>query len=317
MLEKLTGKRILITGANGFVGNHLLHHLTNAGIFITAIDRQLPQKLKREGNVHWISIDATKVEEIETVIRTSKPNIVINLAAILGGDRSIEFTQQAVNINFIGLHNLLASLGKNDFGLERIVTIGTGEEYGNSEVLPITEDQSTNPVSPYSASKAIATQFARLYNRLFGLPVVILRPFIVYGPGQSPTMMIPELITSLLKGMDFKMTEGKQTRDFIFVNDVVDGIIAAAVKKGIDGEVFNICSSEERSIREVAELILDIMASKNRLLFGAKAYRENEVWRLFGSYEKARRLLNWSPKTNIKDGLRKTINWYRDNIGYN
>ncbi|MBI1805219.1 MAG: GDP-mannose 4,6-dehydratase [Ignavibacteriae bacterium] len=312
MIEALIGKRILITGATGFIGSHLLRRFVEAGIAVTAVRYRPDLNRQWEGNIHWSIADLTDAEAVETIIKANKPDIVFHLAAKLGGDRSFEFAQQAVVVNFLGTHNLLSSLGRNLGGRGRIVMLGTSEEYGNSKVLPITEDQPSNPVSPYSASKTAATQFALLYHRLFDLPVVVLRPFIVYGPGQPPAMMIPELIQSVLEGKDFSMTEGKQTRDFVYVEDVVDCILAAATAKDVDGEVFNVSSGEERAIRTVAELIVRLMEGKSRLLVGARPYRQNEAWRLYGSNEKAQRLLGWLPKTTLEEGLRQTINWCRE-----
>jgi UDP-glucose 4-epimerase len=155
--------------------------------------------------------------------------------------------------------------------------------------------------------KAAVTQCALLYHRLFALPVVVLRPFIVYGPGQRDGMMLPALLKTLAQGQEFALTPGEQTRDFVYVDDVVDALIAAAVRNGAAGEVFNVCSGEERRIRDVAELAVRIAgASPSRLKIGALPYRENEVWRLVGSNRKARALLGWSPRVQLEDGLQRT-----------
>lgn len=304
--KSFAGKRLLITGGNGFVGRHLLNHLHDSGSSITAtrFGEVLPALLD---GVEWRELDITDRNAVEKIVKEIQPQIVFHLGALLGAERTYEFSERALLTNTIGTNNLLSALGKSCSQLERVVLIGTSEEYGNGINVPFTEDLPMNPVSPYSASKAAATQFALLYHKLFQLPVVIIRPFILYGPFQSSKMMIPELINYGLDGRDFKMTKGEQTRDFLFVDDFIESILLAATVKEAIGEIFNICSGTEKSIREITELIHRLMNHSMKLQIGLLPYRINEVWRLFGNNEKAKRILGWQPTTSIEEGLRKTI----------
>jgi UDP-glucose 4-epimerase len=310
ILNTLKNKKVLITGGNGFLGSHLIRSLKGI-VSLTATNYGEPP-VRPEPGINWKELDITDANAVQKIIKEEQPQLVFHLGALLGAERSYEFSEKALVTNMLGTHNLLHALGIHSKYLEKIVLIGTSEEYGNSKDIPFTEDQPAHPVSPYSLSKAAATQLAILYHELFQLPVIILRPFIVYGPGQSPKMIIPELIKYGIEEKDFPMTKGEQTRDFLYVEDFIESLLSAAVSPDVIGEIINICSGTEISIFTVAELIHHLMKPKMKLLVGACPYRENEIWRLYGNNKKAKHLLGWQPKTSLKEGLLKTISWYRN-----
>jgi nucleoside-diphosphate-sugar epimerase len=306
----IKGKRILITGSTGFIGSHLLRSLKGTAS-LTAAFYGDPPVITNKG-VNWKELDITDSTAVKKLIVKEQPQIVFHLGALLGAERSYEFTEKALVTNTLGTHNLLSVLGTHCKYLEKVVLLGTSEEYGNSKDIPFTEDHPVHPVSPYSVSKAAATQLAILYHELFQLPLVILRPFILYGPGQSPKMMIPELIKYGIENKDFPMTKGEQTRDFLYIDDFIKSLLSAALSSDAVGEIINICSGTEKSIIDVAELVHRLMKAKMKLLVGACPYRDNEVWRLFGNNEKAKLLLGWQPEISLEEGLSKTIFWYRN-----
>jgi UDP-glucose 4-epimerase len=305
----LSGKRVLVTGGSGFIGRHLIRALEREGARVYATCRA-PDSVTADSPAEWLSLDLAQRASILKTVQASQPDVVFHLAARLGADRSIAFSELALRENVIGTHLLLAALSELKT-VERVVVLGSGEEYGRNETLPITEEQPLRPVSPYSLSKAASSQLALTYAALYDLPVTVIRPFIVFGPGQSPSMMVPGLIETLTSRGEFAMTKGEQTRDFLYVEDLVDGLLAAASSDGAIGEAFNLCSGQEHSIRHVAEMIRNLIG-EGTILPGALPYRENEVWRLVGSNEKARRLLQWTPRTTLEEGLGKTIEWYRN-----
>jgi nucleoside-diphosphate-sugar epimerase len=305
----LSGKRVLVTGGSGFIGRHLIRALEREGARVYATCRT-PDSVPSDSPAEWLSLDLAERDSILAAVQASQPDVVFHLAARLGADRSLAFSELALRENVIGTHLLLAAFLEMKTAVERIVVLGSGEEYGRSETLLITEEQPLRPVSPYSLSKAASSQLALTYAALYDLPVTVIRPFIVFGPGQSPAMMVPSLIETLASGGEFAMTKGEQTRDFLYVEDLVDGILAAASSEGAIGEAFNLCSGQEHSIRQVAETARNLIG-EGTLRPGALPYRENEVWRLVGSNEKARRLLQWIPRTTLEEGLGKTIEWYR------
>ena len=317
--------RVLVTGGAGFLGRHVLAMLNDAGVrpvatrlphetpptHVFAASGDVPDDTSTPLAADWRAIDLSDPEAMQSLLRDTEPQYILHLAARMSGERSYAYAREAFRVNLAVTHDLLCAAGTWCPGLERLVLLGSAEEYGNATLQPITETASTAPISPYSASKAAATQYALLYHRLFDLPVTVLRPFIIYGPEQSTAMMLPQLIATALRGEDFPMTPGEQTRDFVYVGDVANAVLRAAVVPAAVGEVFNICSGVEHSILSMAERILSMMESDSRLLVGAIPYRENEAMRLVGNPEKARRRLGWMPRIELAEGLRRTIASFR------
>ncbi|HUE76620.1 MAG TPA: NAD-dependent epimerase/dehydratase family protein [Longimicrobiales bacterium] len=309
-LEALRGRRVLVTGGAGFIGSHLVRGLEEAGVSWTGVLHDTPAPEQGTRVERWVRADLADADALESLVSSVQPDIVFHLAGVRGAERTLEFAERAIRGNFLISHQLLAALGRSARP-RRIVLVGSSEEYGRQETLPYTEDLPARPVSPYSASKATVTQFALLYHQLFAMPVVLLRPFVIYGPGQGGGMLIPSLMEALVRGEPFPMTAGEQTRDFVYVDDVVDAMVAASIADGAVGEIFNVCSGEERRIRDVAEEAVRVAgAPVGALEIGALPYRQNEVWRLVGSNAKARRVLGWSPRVRLEDGLRRTWDAY-------
>lgn len=306
-LERLRGRRILVTGGTGFIGGHLVRRLDQAGVAYTGVCHRAPPP---GADGRWRAVDLADAAAVRELVDGTRPEVVFHLAGVRGAERSLAFAERVLQGNLLASHHLLVALGRAE-GVQRLLLMGSSEEYGRQASLPCTEDMVEAPVSPYSASKAAVTRFALLYHRLFSVPVVVLRPFVVYGPGQGPGMMIPALMEALSRGVPFEMTEGGQTRDFVYVEDVVEALIAAAVVDGAVGQVLNVCSGQELRIRAVAEEAARVAgAASGALRFGALPYRDNEIWRLVGSNEKARSILGWSPRMRLEAGLRRTWEAY-------
>lgn len=309
-LPALDDRRVLLTGATGFLGRHVLRALRAAGAAVCAT--HLPSEHPQfESGVSGISLDITDHDALRALFEELQPDTIVHCAAHMGSERSYAFAETAMRVNFLATHSMLLAAGDGIAGLRRIVLIGSAEEYGDATEIPLHEDMPARPVSPYSASKAAVTQSAILYHTLFGLPVTVLRPFIIYGPEQAPWMMLPQLIRHAHDGRDFPMTPGEQTRDFVYVEDVARAILLAIAVEEASGQIFNICSGEERSIRSVAEETVRLMGNPVRLDIGALPYRSNEAMRLVGSNDKARRILGWTSRIPFDEGLVRTIDWYR------
>ena len=236
------------------------------------------------------------------------PQVVYHLASAVDVRRDLDLVDEQVrSTQMAAIHVARACL---ESGVERLVHAGTCEEYGDGPA-PFRESQSPSPVSPYSAAKVAATAFVRMLAASFGLPAVIVRPFLTYGPGQGENQMIPALIRAGLEGRDFPMTGGEQTREFNYIDDIVRGFMQAGDTPGIDGEVFNLGCGEPRPIRDVAALVLELMGNPVRALFGALPYRPGETWQFYCSNDKARARLGYRPAVALEDGLRRTIAAYR------
>jgi nucleoside-diphosphate-sugar epimerase len=243
-----------------------------------------------------------------------RPHVVFHLAGVTaarssrpGDDASIVARTYEVNVS--ATLTLLSAIGELGQSVRRVVRAGGLEEYGSGP-LPYREDQREAPVTHYSASQVAATHMAQMLWRQTGLPVVTLRPALLYGPQQSPTFFIPALILASLAGRAFEMTAGEQTRDLLYVEDAADAFIDAATAPGIEGDIVNIGSGREYRIRDVAELIVRL-AGSGRLRIGAVRGLAVGLDRLVCDPAHARAALGWQPRTSLEDGLRQTIASFR------
>ena len=222
--------------------------------------------------------------------------------------KSWERVDECIQTNIHGSVNLLQALARSNY--ERFVYTSTSEVYGDVAV-PFREDAVVDPLSPYSVSKYAGERFCRMLHRGRGWPIVVVRPFNAYGPAQSPDRVIPEIIVKALRGERLAMTEGRQTREFNYVEDLADGFVRAATVPGIEGEVFNIGGGEEISMRDLATTILALMGDPIVAEFGALPERPTEIWSMRADVTRATKVLGLPPARPLRDGLEQTIAWYR------
>lgn len=311
-MESLRSKVVLVTGASGFIGSHLTRRLLEEGAEVHVLLRKDTNLFRIQDIVNKLKVwygDLSDYSAICPCIRNSRPQIVFHLAALRNVKREPELIEAMIDINIKGTLNLLRAAIKEKMTLECFVNTGSSEEYGNGPV-PFDEDQREMPVSPYSASKVAATYFCQMIHKSMGLPIITLRPFLIYGPNQDTDMFIPSLIRHCIEARDFPMTDGNQTRDFNYIDDVVEAYLLAAGRPEAAGEVINIGNGIEYRVRDVAEKIVDIMGNPIKLLIGALSKRPGEAVHFFCNNEKARKLLEWTPKISLNDGLERTISWY-------
>jgi len=312
----LQGISVLVTGATGFIGSHLAERLVAEGAEVTlAVEPGANQ-----ANV-TIILDKVRVHEVDLrdgqmvqwLVRECQPSKVYHLAAVGVTQPSID-SRLAVQVNVLGTLNLLDALRETD--CDCLVNTGTCYEYGHNDP-PMCEDQMLDPINAYAASKSAAWLFCNMYHRTHGCPIVTVRPFTAYGPRQSKRVLIPQTIISALRvaeglAKDFAMTGGEQTRDFTYVDDVVEGYIRASLLEKAIGQTINLGTGEERPIKDVVLKVLELMGNPVKPLIGALPYRPREIWRLYADNNKARDLLGWQPQVGLEDGLTKTIAWYTE-----
>jgi UDP-glucose 4-epimerase len=297
----------MVTGATGFMGRHLIDKLHESGAEVLAVGRRDRPDLPND--VTYEQVDLATPGAATALVGRAKPDRVYHLASSVDTRRDLELLDDQIqNTQMAAIYIARACL---DAKVDRLVHVGTCEEYGDGPA-PFEEAQATSPVSPYSAAKAAATAFVQALCTSFGLRAVIVRPFLTYGPGQPPTLLIPALIQSALRGEDFPMTPAEQTREFNYVGDMVEGILRAGEVAGIEGEIFNLGCGEPHRICDVATLVLELMGNPIKVDFGALPYRAGETWEFYCSNQKARERLGWTPGTSLEDGLRKTIHWYQE-----
>lgn len=310
-MSPLKNKRILITGGSGFIPSHLTRRLVNMGADVGILTKYNSPM----DNIRIIDV-WDKITVIEADIRNQdslkqikefKPQIIFHMAAYNHvGDSFIHVTE-ALDCNVKGTANVLEAY--DDY--ERFIYISTSESYGYQKEVPFAEEMCPKPVSPYSVGKYAGELYARMKMENMNRPIVILRPFNAFGPYQSPRAVIAEIIIDCLKGKVIRSTKGKQTREFNYIANLVEGFVAAAESKQAVGHIINLGSGVETSIKELIQMIHAQTKSKSELKIGALNYRPTEIWRMFASNNRAKELLGWEPQIDFKEGLKRTIEWYK------
>jgi NAD dependent epimerase/dehydratase len=320
----LKGKKILVTGADGFIGSHLTEYLVAQGYDVRAFI--LYNSFNSWGWLDSLSADvrnnldvfAGDIRDPHGVRMAMKGcDVVLHLAALIAIPYSYHSPDTYVDVNIKGTLNILQAA--RDLGTERVVHTSTSEVYGTARYVPIDEKHELQGQSPYSASKIGADQMALSFYRSFGTPVTILRPFNTYGPRQSARAVIPTVISQIAAGQrEIHLGNVSPTRDFTFVGDTVRGFEAVAGCDGALGDVVNIGSSFEISIADTAQAIAKAMGKEIVIIEDGQRIRpeKSEVERLFANTQKAKTLLGWKPEYAGTDGfvrgLAKTAEWFTD-----
>lgn len=304
---------MLVSGGTGFVGSHLVRRLHGEGAEVHLLVRPTTAPWRLDDIRSEVTLwrgDVVSLNDVRACVSATRPEVVFNLAGMRRLDRDIGMIDRSVDVNLCGTLNLAKAVQAENVALRCFLQIGSFEEYGSGPV-PFDEEQRERPVSPYSASKVAATQFCQMLHRTLRFPAIVLRSCHLYGPAQDPDMLIPLIIAHCLYDVNFQMRSGDQTRDIGYVGDMVEAFVRAAGCPDAVGEVINVGSGREYRIRDVAEAIVKATGSRAHVEVGAVPVRPAEVQRTFGRIDKARRLLGWSPKVDLDDGLRTTIAWYR------
>ena len=326
----LIDKKILITGADGFIGSHLTEELVRQGFDVRAfilynsqnswgwLDHSAPEI---RNNIEIFAGDIRDPHGVRTAMKGC--NLVLHLAALIGIPYSYHSPDTYVDTNIKGTLNIVQAA--RDLGVERVVHTSTSEVYGTAQYVPIDEDHPLCGQSPYSASKIGADQIALSFYRSFNTPVSVLRPFNTFGPRQSARAVIPTIITQIASGAkQIKLGSLNPTRDFTYVTDTIEAFKAVACCDNAVGQVINVGSNFEISIGETAQLITEIMGANIEMLGDPQRFRpeRSEVERLFASNEKLCSMTDWTLKFNGLDGFRmglyETIDWFTkpENMAY-
>jgi UDP-glucose 4-epimerase len=299
------GQSVLVTGASGFIGGHLVERLLAAGARVHSIDL-VP------GGVDGVTehlCDLKDAAATAAAVTAADPHVVFHLAAFKQRTAAPEAFAGAVLDNITGTLDLVVPLcGRPE--LRALVAVGTVEEYAGDDP-PYTESMREAPVSAYSFSKTAMVQLLQTFHRVHGLPVVVVRPTVAYGPGQSADMFLPSLITALLRGERVPMTSGEQMRDFVFVGDVVEALLAAAVTPEARGRVFNIGSGESVTLHHAALRVESLAGREGLLGLGEMPYRAGESMDYRVDTSAARDVLGWTAAVGLDEGLRLTVDSYR------
>lgn len=311
-----SGKRVLVTGAGGFIGSHLVERFVQLGARTRALVHY-----RAQGTWGWldhlpcrkeIEVCAGDLVDRDSVFRAVKDQeLVVHLGALIAIPYSYEAPLSYVRTNVEGTLNVLQAA--REWGVERLIHTSTSEVYGTAKRVPIAEDHPLQGQSPYAASKIAADKMVEAFHLSFGIPVVTIRPFNTYGPRQSARAVIPTIITQCLAGRKVRLGNVGTTRDMNFVSNTVEGFIRAAVATSALGRTVNLGSGREITIRDLALLIgtllgetVEIMTEEQRL-----RPKASEVERLLADSTLAQQLLDWTPAVSLEEGLRATIEWIR------
>ncbi len=309
-------KRVLVTGADGFIGSHLVESLVNNDYEVKALSQYNSfnnwgwlEDINCKNKVEVISGDVRDFHNCKDI--TKDVDLIFHLAALIAIPFSYYAPNSYVDTNIKGTLNICQAARENN--VERLIHTSTSEVYGTAKYIPIDENHPTQPQSPYSASKISADAIAMSFFNSFDTQITIARPFNAYGPRQSARAVIPTIISQALKGVKkINLGDISPTRDFNFVKDVCKGFIAIAESDNTIGKTINIGSNSEISIGEIFNMIKKIMNSDIEIVKDKKRVRpiKSEVFRLVCDNSLIKKLTNYQPETSIEDGLKKTINWF-------
>lgn len=294
----MTGSTVLVTGANGFLGRHLLDRLAGAeGVSVHAVSRSLPQdEHGRSAAIHWQQLDLADADRVRAVVREIAPAVIYHLASDNQGGREAGLIPASFRNDVQTTINVL--MAAEELGCKRLV-------------LPASlEDREAVPVSPYAAAKMTCRLYGQLFHSLYGLPVVFLRPFMTYGPGQKPYKLIPFAIRALLNGQSPAISSGARLVDWIYVDDVIEGFVRAAAAPNAAGSTIDLGSGVLVSVREAVEKASSMISSSASATFEGASTRGREIVRA-AEMGPAKELLGWEPRTTLDEGLRRTIEWFR------
>jgi dTDP-glucose 4,6-dehydratase len=315
------GKQVLVTGAGGFIGSHLVEALLTQGARVRAFVRYnsradsgylhlVPRELI--GSLEVVAGDLREWQAIRQVVRGSE--IVFHLGALISIPYSYHHPFEVAETNFMGTLNILMAC--HYLGVKRVIHTSTSEVYGTARQVPINEEHRLQGQSPYSASKIGADKLAESFYCSYDLPVVTVRPFNTFGPRQTGRAVIPTIIAQALSQNTICLGNLDTTRDFTYVSDTVKGFLCAAEANGVDGSVFNLGTGQDISIGEVAEQIIRKVGRPVEIVVDPSRLRpdKSEVLRLISDNQRARDVLGWSPQVSLNEGLDRTIDWIRENL---
>jgi dTDP-glucose 4,6-dehydratase len=302
------GKTVLVTGSSGFAGRNLCN-------FLSGMDVRLRSFVRSKNDVPAESAGTTvllgDVQDYQSLIEALKNvDVAFHLAAITLIPETRAKTFNTFSTNALGTLNFLMAAKAQD--VSKIVYVSTCHVYGKQDKLPITEDTAPKPIDIYSASKLAGESLALSFAEMYGMNISISRAFNHYGPYQRPDFLIPSIVLKLLRGEKLAMGNGSPTRDFSYVDDIVNGY-ALLAEKGRSSEIYHFSSGVERSVQQIVETIMKISGVKTDVKWNPEA-RRVDISRSVGDHSKATKELGWQPRVGFEDGLKKTIAWYRSQL---
>lgn len=304
----LSGRSVLLTGAAGFIGARLCRRLLAAGAIVHATSREV--RPAGEPGLRWHQLDLADGDAVAEMVGQTKPDALIHLASHVAGSRALELVLPTFHSNLASTVYLLEAAARAE--VSRIILAGSLEEATPEEIRA--GDASPIPASPYAAAKAAASSYARMFHELYSAPITLARLFMVYGPGQHDLKkLIPYVILSRLKGESIELSSGARPVDWVYVDDVVEGLLRLVVADSVEGETVELGSGDLVTIRRVVEKLYSLVTPGDAPPFGTLPERPFEQVRR-ARVETTAELLGWYPQTSLDDGLAATVAHYRDEL---
>ena len=310
-MRKIRNKKILVTGGAGFIGSHLTKKLLNEGAKVSVVVKynsiiDCPRLVKVWDKINIIEADLRNTDSVSEMKKMNF-DLVFHLAAYNHVGDSFKHVLENVNSNLISTINLL----NNGPKIKKIIHMGSSEIYGEQTKLPFDIKEKPNPMSPYALTKFSSELFSLLKAKSSKFDLICVRPFNTFGPFQSEKAIIPEIIIKCLQNKDIKTTGGKQTREFNYIDNIIDGMLFLNQKLKNNIEPINIGSNKPISIKSLVKKIHILSGSKSKLKIGSLKYRPNEIWKMQAN-NKFITSKGWRPKINFEEGLIRTITWYKN-----
>lgn len=313
----MRGRRVVITGAGGFIGSHLVERLLARGCRVIAFVRY--NSRSDDGFLEVLACTTSDLEVVRGDVRdldtitgvVDGADIVFHLAALVGIPYSYVHVGEVVGVNVIGTLNVLTAAKER--GVLRVVVASTSEVYGSAQFVPMPETHPKSPQSPYAASKVASDALTRSFHAAFDLPVSVVRPFNTYGPRQSDRAIIPTIISQALVGDEVVLGNLTPRRDFTFVTDTADGFVKVAESDDTIGAELNLGTGTDISVGELAERVGALLGKELQVRESAERVRPaaSEVDRLVSDNRRVRELARWEPEVSLDEGLERTIDWVR------
>jgi NAD dependent epimerase/dehydratase len=319
-MTTLAGKSVLVTGAGGFIGGHVVERLVRDGARVRAFCRY--NSRNERGTLDWL--DPNVVAEVEVALGELRDvesvaaavdgtEVVLHLGAQIAIPYSYVNPRDFLEVNVLGTLNVAQAALRH--GVQRIVHTSTSEVYGSAQTVPITEQHPLEPQSPYAASKLAADKLMDSYHRSFELPVCVLRPFNTYGPRQSARAIIPTIISQALAGSTLRLGSLHPRRDLTYVEDTAAGFVAAATREDAVGRTIQLGTNHDVSVGDLVEMVGEVLGQELTVETDPARVRpdKSEVERLISGPDLARELLGWEPTVDLREGLSRTIEWIERN----
>lgn len=295
----LAGRSVLVTGGAGFLGRHLVRRLAEDGARVEATWFNHPPAAELPAAIRWQQADCRDLDTVRRLFDRTRPEIVYHLCGAPDAARDIALVHALVASDLMPTLNVLVAAAERN--MTRLIITASLEEPEPGEA----------PTSPYAAVKVCNAAYARMFHRLHRLPVVILRPYMTYGPGQAENKVVPHLVRHLLAGQPPELGDGERGVDWIYIDDVIDGFIAAAAAPGVEGQTIDLGSGALVPIRVVAETLVELTGAIVQPRFGARPARPFERVRMADVAAAATRL-HWRPRVSLRDGLSRTVAWWAE-----